>query len=81
MAEKFVATKFQAWSGLAMGLAVLYLGVRSIMNCVSTGSLEFTLRHSAVTGPVAAFQVALCSALGIFLLFNAIRQLRKHYVF
>ena len=66
----------QLWV-LVLGLMFLGLGVQPVANFILTGTLEFTLRHSSLSGPAAYFQVIACLVVGAGLTYSAIRNLRR----
>jgi hypothetical protein len=80
MEEATSPSKAQAWSGLGFGLLVLAPAAQAIGKWLTTGTLQFTIKHITATGPVAVFETALCTGLGALLVFHSIRGLRRFYV-
>ena len=81
MSQEKTPTKFQAWCHFAFSLVPLGIAAHFIGKWARTGTLEFSAKSITATGPVAAFEIGLCVIGGLFLLFSALRQLRKYYIF
>jgi hypothetical protein len=61
---------------LLIGLLALFLGVNATWHSYEVGKLIFTYRHQIATGPLAAFGIGACLAIGLYLVGSSVRNLQ-----